>query len=115
MTAALWVNRVLLTLLSLSTGGVKLAQMADEMQIFRAAGFADGVTVAFGAVQVIGGVLLVPHRTTRVGAMVMLPTFVVATGVLFVNGIMGFGVASLVFIAMAGVHARWGGRTTPGG
>lgn len=111
----LWINRVLLTLLSIATGAVKLARMEDEMRIFREAGFADGLIIAFGVVQLAGGLLLVPHRTTRLGAWVMLPTFAVATGVLFVNGMVPFGVVSLLFIAMAAIHARWGGATTPAG
>ena len=63
----LWANRVLLTLLSISTAAVKLASMEAEMVIFRAIGFTDGITIAFGVVQLIGGVLLVPNKTTRSG------------------------------------------------
>ncbi|MCA9691111.1 MAG: DoxX family protein [Nannocystaceae bacterium] len=109
MTALLWVNRVLLTLLSISTGAVKLARMEAEMVIFREIGFSDGVTIAFGVVQLIGGLLLLPEKTTRLGAWIMLPTFVFATGVVFANGMIPFGVSSLLFVAMAALHgARWG-------
>lgn len=110
-TIALWINRVLLTLLSISTGAVKLARMEDEMRIFREAGFADGLILAFGALQLAGGVLLLPNRTSRIGAWIMLPTFVAASGVLFVNGMVPFGVVSLLFIAMAAVHGRFGQAT----
>ena len=108
MRIALLVNRVLLTLLSISTGAVKLAGMAEEMEIFRAAGFPDALTVVFGVVQVAGGLLLLPNVTTRYGAWVMVPTFVIASGVLFVNGLLPFGVFSLLFIASAVVHGVWG-------
>ena len=101
MHIALWVNRVLLTLLSLSTGAVKLAHLPDEMEIFRGAGFTDSLTVAFGVVQVVGGLLLIPNATHRVGAAVMAVTFVAATGVLFVNGLVPFGVFSVLFVASA--------------
>lgn len=110
----LWINRILLTLLSISTGAVKLAGMEDELRIFREAGFSDGLIIAFGVVQLAGGVLLVPHRTTRIGAWVMLPTFAIATAVVFVNDMIPFGVASLLFIAMAAIHIRWGAATVPG-
>lgn len=113
MQIALWVNRALLTLLSISTGAVKLAQMPEEMEIFRAAGFPDALTLGFGVVQLAGGLLLLPNRTTAVGAWVMVPTFVLATGVLFVNGLVAFGVFSLLFIASAVVHGRTGGKATP--
>lgn len=111
MTAALWINRVLLTLLSLSTGAVKLARMEDEMRIFTEAGFSDPLIIAFGVVQLIGGAVLIPNKTSRLGAGIMLPTFVLATGVVFYNGMIPFGVGSLLFIAMAAIHLRWGGRT----
>ena len=111
MTIALWINRVLLTLLSISTGAVKLARMEDEMRIFLEAGFSETLIVAFGVLQLVGGILLIPNRTSRIGAWVMLPTFAVATGVVFINGMVPFGVASLLFIAMAGVHGRFGKAT----
>ncbi len=109
MSVLLWINRVVLTLLSLSTGAVKLARMEAEMVIFREIGFPDSATIAFGVVQLVGGVLLIPSRTTRVGAWVMLPTFAFATCVLFMNGMVPFGISSVLFIAMAVLHgALWG-------
>lgn len=108
MKALLWINRVLLTGLSIMTGAVKLARMDAEMEIFRNIGFSDALTIAFGVVQLLGGLLLLPGKTTRIGAWVMLPTFVFATGVVFANGMIAFGVSSLLFIAMALLHAtRW--------
>lgn len=104
MTIALWINRVLLTLLSVSTGAVKIARMSEEMEIFREAGFSDGSTVAFGVVQLALGLLLVPNATTRGAAFGMAATFALATGVLFVNGMVPFGLFSLLFIASAVAH-----------
>ena len=106
MTRFLQVNRVLLTLLSISTGLVKLLRMSEEMAIFRAAGFSDALTVTLGGIQLAGGLLLLSSRTTRVGAWVMALTFAIATGVLFRNGMTTFGVVSFAFIAMAVLHAR---------
>jgi len=103
-----WTNRVLLTALSTMTGVVKLAQMEDEMALFRTLGFSDAVTMGFGALQLAGGLLLLPARTTRTGAWIMAPTFLFATGVLFANAMIPFGVVSVLFVAMAVFHAmRW--------
>lgn len=111
MSRGMWINRVLLTLLSIMTGVVKLAGMEEEMTIFRNAGFSDGLTVAFGVVQLVGGLLLLAPRTTRLGAWIMLPTFVLATGVLLANSMIPFGVFSLLFIASAYLHgSRWRSR-----
>lgn len=108
MLVLAWINRVLLTLLSIMTGVVKLAQMQEEMQIFEQAGFSTAATMGFGLVQLIGGLLLIPNPTHRIGAVVMIPTFVVATGVLFVNGLVPFGLFSLSFIASAAAAAWFG-------
>lgn len=113
MTVGLWVNRVLLTALSVMTGAVKIGRMAEEMHIFREAGFSDGLTVAFGVVQLALGLLLIPSATTRGAAWGMAGTFVLATGVLFLNGMVAFGVFSLLFIASAVAHARLWPRATP--
>ena len=107
-SALAWVNRVLLTGLSIMTGAVKLAQMEEEMVIFRTIGFPDALTIVFGLIQLVGGLLLLPRKTTRLGAWVMVPTFIFATGVLLANGMVTFGVVSVAFIAMAAFHAlRW--------
>ncbi|MFK7989770.1 MAG: DoxX family protein [Sandaracinaceae bacterium] len=108
MKVLLWINRVALTLLSFSTAGVKLAGMEEEMVIFRAIGFSDAMTVAFGVLQLVGAVLLVVPRTTGVGAIWMAVTFLFATGVLLANGMVPFGLASLLFPLSAAFHAwRW--------
>lgn len=104
----LWINRVLLTGLSIMTGVVKLVKMDAEMEIFRNIGMSDGATIAFGVVQLLGGLLLIPPKTTRLGAWIMLPTFCFATYVLLANSMIPFGVSSLLFIVMALLHAtRW--------
>ena len=54
-------------------------------------------------VQLVAALLLVYGPTVKVGAAVLALTFVVATGVLFINGMVPFGVFSLLFIAMAGL------------
>ena len=95
----LWINRVLLTLLSISTGAVKLAQMEAEMVLFRTIGFSDTATILFGVVQLGAGIALIPKPTTRWAAGVMLVTFVFATVVLIVNGMIPFAISSLLFVA----------------
>ncbi len=105
MRMALVVNRVLLVLLGVSTGAVKLAQMAEEMEILANAGIGTVPTMAFGAVQLVAALGVIPARTRRPAGVVLALTFVAATGVLFVNGLVAFGVFSLLFIAMAVVAA----------
>ena len=96
-----WINKILLTLLGTSTGLVKIFGMEKEMELFRNAGFSNAATVAFGIVQVAATVLTWFPVTLRAGAFILALTFVVATGVLFKNGMTTFGLVSILFIVMA--------------
>ncbi|MDX1941481.1 MAG: DoxX family protein [Saprospiraceae bacterium] len=95
------INLVLLILLSFSTAIVKLMQMPAEMTLFRNAGFSDTLTMAFGVAQLLGAILLVPFKTRKSGALIMMLTFAIATAVVFINQMIPFGVFSILFIAMA--------------
>lgn len=99
------VNKVLLVLLGVSTGAVKLAQMPEEMALFEHIGMGAGLTIAFGVVQIAGALLVVPRKTQRIGAIILALTFVFATGVLFANAMIPFGISSVLFIAMAALAA----------
>ncbi|MCA9494166.1 MAG: DoxX family protein [Myxococcales bacterium] len=105
MRWVLLVDRVLLVLLGVATGAVKLARMKEEMELFRGAGFPDAATLLFGVVQIAAALALIHPRSLRAGAAVLALTFLVATVVVFVNGMIPFGVASISFIAMAGLLA----------
>lgn len=92
---------VILILLSISTGLVKIFEMEDEMVLFRGAGISDTLTLLFGIIQTIGGILLIPTKTRRIGALIMAITFTLATIVVFINGMLVFGFSSILFIALA--------------
>lgn len=99
------VNKALLVLLGVATGAVKLAQMPEEMALFANVGMGTLPTILFGVAQVVFAVLVVPRKTQRVGGAGLALTFVFATGVLFANAMVAFGVFSVLFIAMAGLAA----------
>ncbi len=95
------INWVLLILLSISTGIFKILQQEADIQLFEAIGMSVWMTTVLGVVQLVGGVLLIPSKTRRTGAMIMMPTFVLASAAVFVNQLLIFGFVSLVFILMA--------------
>lgn len=115
MRITLRINLVLLTLLSISTGVVKLMSMDEEMALFRHVGFSDAATMLFGVVQLAAGLALVHPKTRRVGAAVLIPTFVFATYALFAMGVMPFAPLSLLFVVMAALVVRFpAGIQAPG-
>lgn len=113
MKRLFWINFALLTLLSVSTGIVKIAGLEADVAIFAAMGFSPGMTAAFGVLQALAGLALLPAQTRRTAAVVLAATFVVATAGLFISGIHPFSWISLTFIAMAALVAsgRPGART----
>lgn len=96
-----WVNKILLTLLGTSTGLVKIFGMEKEMELFRNSGFSNTATIIFGIVQVAATILLWFPVTLKASSVVLALSFLIATGVLFKNGMIPFGVVSILFIGMA--------------
>lgn len=101
MKTALKINQVLITLLSIATGAFKLAQQPEDIELFSAIGMNATATTLLGAVQLVGGILLIPAKTRIMGAWIMIPTFILASIAVFANVMMVFGVVSLLFIVMA--------------
>jgi DoxX-like family len=92
---------VVLVLLSISTGITKIVQLPAEMELFRNAGFNDSLTILFGGVQVLGGLLLIFAKYRKTGAVVMIVTFVIASWVVWLSGMLPFFGMSLLFIILA--------------
>jgi uncharacterized membrane protein YphA (DoxX/SURF4 family) len=96
-----WIALAFLVLLSVSTGITKLVQLPAEMELFHGAGFGDTLTLAFGGIQLAGGLLLIFPASRRVGAWVMVITFAIASWVVWTSGMVGFFFVSLTFILLA--------------
>jgi hypothetical protein len=101
MKTALRINWMLTILLSISTGVFKLLQQEADIALFQVIGFNELMITALGFVQLVGGILLIPAKTRKWGAYVMIPTFIIASIAVFANSLMVFGMVSLLFIAMA--------------
>lgn len=101
MKLFLTINWILTTLLSISTGVFKLMQQEADVQLFEKIGMNATATTLLGAVQLVGGLLLILPKTRKMGAYIMIPTFILASVAVFANGMIGFGIVSILFIAMA--------------
>ena len=102
------VDRVLIVLFALSSGVYKLSFGPADVEFYAHLGLSAGVTAAFGAVQAAFGLLCLPSRTRRAGAVGLALCNTVATLALFAAGIQPFGWISWVFVAMAA--ALWWDR-----
>ena len=93
----------IVALLSVAAGLAKVMQTQQEMEFLQGFGLSSALIVAFGLVQILGGVLLVPKRTRLPGAVLAASAFVVSTVLIFAGGNLTFGLVSMLPIALAGV------------
>jgi len=101
MNILLKINWILTVILSIATGFFKLLQQEADIELFSAIGFNATGTTILGAIQLLGGLLMIVKRTRTIGAYVMIPTFIIASAAVFANEMLAFGVVSLIFILMA--------------
>ncbi len=92
---------ILTILLSVSTGLFKILQQEADIALFEKIGMDAMMTTVLGIIQLIGGLMLIPKKSRRWGAFIMIPTFVLASIAVFANSMIAFGFISLIFILMA--------------
>lgn len=88
-------------MLSTATGVFKIIQEKADIELFEKIGMDATMTTILGVVQLIGGLLIILPKTRKIGAYIMIPTFILASVAVFANELMVFGIVSLVFILMA--------------
>jgi len=94
---------VIVALLSIAAGLAKVMQTPQEMEFLQGFGLSNVMIMAFGLVQILGGVSLVPQRTRLPGAVLTASAFVLSTVLIFVGGNLAFGLVSMLPIALASV------------
>lgn len=97
------INLILITLLSFASGIPKIMRMPQEVEFFGAAGLSNPLLVGFGALHVIGGLLLALPRTRKWGALLMAILFSASALMIFMSGNVPFGLFSLLPVALAGL------------
>jgi len=103
---------VLLIFLALSSGVTKIALMQQDVDFFGKYGFSEPILVAYGAVQLIGGVLLPFKKTRFVGAAIVAITFLVSLAVLLMDGNIPVSIATLVATLLLGVVMKRSWKAT---
>ena len=96
---------VLLGVLSIAAGAAKVALVPEEAQFLRQFGFTDVLTIAFGVVQVIGGLLLMVPVTRFYGSLICAAGFALSAGLLLAIGNLAFGAVSLLPFLLSGILA----------
>ncbi len=99
-------NWILLALLGIAAGVAKMMQMPQEIAFFQGQlGFSSNTIVTFGAVQLIGGLMVVFKKTRLAGSILLGLTLFLSSIAIFMSGNIGFGLVSLIPVIMADVVA----------
>jgi len=102
---------VVLILLAVSSGITKVALMQQDVDFFGKYGFSNPILIAYGLVQLIGGVLMVFRVTRFTGATVVAVTFLISLAVLLMEGNLPVSVVTIVATLLLGVIMKQSWRT----
>ncbi len=103
---------VVLILLAVSSGITKVALMQQDVDFFGKYGFSNPILIAYGLVQLIGGLLMVFKRTRFAGAAVVAITFLISLVVLLMEGNLPVSVATIVATLLLAATMKKSRKTT---
>ena len=92
----------ILTLLAVSSGIAKILLMPQDVNFFGNYGFSDPILIAFGSVQLLGGLLLVFTKTRFAGAAIVAVTFLVSLALLLMEGNVPVSIVTAVATLLLG-------------
>ena len=72
----------ILVFLAISSGITKIILMQQDVEFFGKYGFTNSILIAYGAVQLLGGILLALPKSRIIGATLVAITFLVSAVVL---------------------------------
>ena len=92
----------ILTLLAVSSGITKILLMPQDVNFFGKYGFSDPLLIAYGSVQLLGGLLLVLAKTRFAGATIVAGTFLVSLALLLMEGNVPVSIATAIATLLLG-------------
>ena len=102
----------LIALLSIAAGLAKAMQVPQEVEFLQSFGFTTTLVVAYGVIQILGGILLALAKSRKWGAIITFACFSVSTALIFIGGQLVFGMVSLLPIVMTGFIYLYCNRLT---
>ena len=95
-----------LVFLAVFSGVTKIMLMPQDVVFFGEYGFTNPLLVIFGAVQLIGGLMMMFVQTRVIGASAVAITFVISVVVLVLAGSVGPTIATLLALVFLGLMIR---------
>ncbi len=88
-------------LLSISAGAAKTFAVPEEVQFLQSFGFNTTIIMFYGSYQMLGGLLLIFHKTKIIGALMAATAFMFSSVLILSRADFIFGTVSLVPVIMA--------------
>ncbi len=104
---------IILMFLAISSGVTKIALLQQEVDFFGKYGFTNPILIAFGATQLIGGVLLAFKKTRFSGAAIVAITFLISLVVLLMEGNIPVSIVTLLATLMLGIVMKQNWNAVP--
>ena len=94
---------IILVFLATSSGLTKIILMPQDVAFFAQYGFTNPILIAYGAIQLLGGVLLTLSKTRIIGAVLVATTFLISAVILIMAGNMPMAAITLIFVILLGL------------
>ena len=105
MKIVLTIVAMLIGLLSITAGAAKIFLAPEEVEFLSQFGFTTVLTVSFGTIQVLAGLLLMIPITRFYGSLIAALAFALSATLLLVAGKLAFAGVSLVPVILASLIA----------
>ena|SRR3989338_4820509 len=92
----------ILVFLVVSAGITKIMLMQQDVEFFGKYGFTNPILIAYGVVQLLGGILLVLPKTRIIGAILVAITFLISAVVLVMAGNIPVAIITLICVLLLG-------------
>ena len=92
----------IMALLSIAAGLAKVMQVPEEMTFLTGLGLSNTMIFIFGAIQIVGGILLAIPKSKMVGSVTVIIAFLVSAILVFVSGNFTFGIVSMLPVVITG-------------
>ena len=109
MKIVFYVILAILVFLAVSSGITKIILMPQDVDMFGQYGFSNPILIAFGVMQLVGGILLAWPKQRVTGAVVVAITFLVSAVVLVLAGNMPLAGVTILFVLLLGFIAKKSG------
>ncbi len=97
----------ILVFLAVSSGVTKILLMPQDAVFFGKYGFTSLLLIAFGATQVVGGLMMLALKTREIGAAIVAVTFAISAVLLILEGSVPTTIATFIALAFLGLTIKW--------